>query len=292
MAINRINCINKRSLKKQLKKVYFNDLFNLICNTILIENKIQDVPERWIKNLLLLDGQFAIYDNMVLQIVGNNGYYVYGEPIALMLKTPNNLNTFEIATKDVKWIGANQMRSGIADYLDLQITKLTEIEISMLQNIIASRSGDIIGIKDKNVQLSLLQAIFENEIGSPYIMVNKDLIDEENFVQIKLSVDFMVDKFNQIKQEIYNETLQHFGILNANSNKRERVQVGEVEASGDFAYDCIYTIIESANRDLEENGVEMRFKFNGAIDDFTPNRELAEDENAEITEKENDKNVR
>lgn len=288
---NRTNiCINKRSLKKQLKKVYFNDLFNLICNTILIENKIADVPERWIKKQLLLNGQFAIYNNMVLEIVGDNGYYVYDEPIALMLKTPNNLNTFEIPTKDVKWIGANQLRTGIAGYLDLQIAKLIELETSLLQNVIASRSGDIIGVKDKSVLLSLQHAILQNELGTPYIMVNKDLTDEESMSQMKLSIDYVADKLNQLKQEIYNETLQHFGILNSNSDKRERVQVGELEANGDFAYDSIYSIIESANRDLKENNETMRFVFNGALDDFSANRDLEDEPTENKTENSNKEN--
>ena len=278
-------CINEKSLKKQLKKLYFNDFFNLVCNIINIKNKPKDIPERCIKKLLLLNGEFAIFDNMILEIVGNNGYYVYDEPTELMLKTPNNLSIFQIPTSDVKWIGANQQRTGINEYLDLQTTKLVESEISLLQNLIASRSGDIIGIKDKNTLLSIQQAILQNKLGTPYLVVDKSLIENENFSQIKLSVEYMADKVNQLKQEIYNETLQHFGILNANSNKKERVQVGEIEINGDFAYDSIYTIIETANRDLEESGEEMRFIYNGALDDFTPNRNL-NDEQTQNLEKE------
>ena len=276
--LSKNGCINEKSLKKQLKKLYFNDFFNLICNTIIIKNKPKDIPERWVKKLLLLNGEFAIFDNMILEIVGNNGYFVYDEPTELMLKTPNNLSIFQIPTYDLKWIGANQQRTGISDYLDLQITKLVESEITLLQNLIASRSGDIIGIKDKNTLLSIQQAILQNKLGTPYIVVDKSLVENENFSQIKLSVEYIADKVNQLKQEIYNETLQHFGILNANSNKRERVQVGELEANGDFAYDSIYTIIESANRDLEEYGEQMRFEYNGALDDFTPNRNLTEEQ--------------
>lgn len=269
----------KRSFRNNLKMVIWNDLFNMVSNAIEIINKPEDVPERWIKNLIFKNGEMAVWENMVLEICGNNGYYVYDQPTELLLRSPNRERTFFVPTKELAWIGANQTRTGVCGYIDLQTDKMVELEISLMQNIIASRSGDLLGIGDKNLQLTIEQAILQNTLGAPYIVVDKKLLDEENLKQIKLSVSFMADKINQLLQEVRNETLAHFGILNASTNKRERVQVGELEAAGDYAYDNIYTIIDTLNRDAEEGGIEMRFKFNGALDDFTPNREEPETEN-------------
>jgi len=266
---------SERALHKQIKNAIWDVLFNMICNNINIINKPEDVPERWIKKLLFENGQIGVYNGMYCEICGNSGYYVYGEPTELLLRAPNNLTTYMVERKSVKWLGANQLRTGITEYLDIQTNKMAELQISLWQNIVASRSADIIALKNNNNLLSLKQAVLQSrEIGLPTVYVDKEMIDPDNMAQIKLSVAFEGDRINQLLQEIYNETLSHYGILNANSNKRERVQVGELEAQSDYAYDSIYTLIDTFNRDAENEGLDIRLELNGAIDDFTPNREL------------------
>ena len=71
--------------------------------------------------------------------------------------------------------------------------------------------------------------------------------------------------------------MAHYGILSATSDKKERVQVGELEATGDYAYDAIYSIIDYVNRDAEKQDCPIRLEFNGALDDFTANRDLPDD---------------
>ena len=77
--------------------------------------------------------------------------------------------------------------------------------------------------------------------------------------------------------------------MSATSDKKERVQVGELEATGDFAYDAIYSIIDYVNRDAEKQNCPIRLEFNGALDDFTANRDLLDDdpEGAEDAETDN-----
>lgn len=264
-----------------LKSVHIDELYNLIANQIVVKNIPNDVPERWIKKLLLNNGQLAVWKDMYLEVAGNNGLFTYGEPDKLLLRSPNNKSTFFVDRKQLAWIGSNQNRSGILDYLEIQATKLAELEISIIQNTTASRSADIIGVSDDDMALSIRQAVMQSHDGMPAVYVNNKLLNE--LVQTQLHTEFLVDKYNQAKQEIYNETLAHYGVLNANNNKRERVQVGELEATSDYAYDSIYVIIDSVNRDCERQGVSMRLEFNGAIDDFTPNRELKDDDNDEVS---------
>ncbi|MBQ0154588.1 MAG: hypothetical protein KBS70_07375 [Bacteroidales bacterium] len=266
-----------RGLRQQAKAVYYVDLFNLIANTLGIENPPEGIPERWIKELLLKNGEIAVWKGMWVEIAGNSGFFVYGEPTTLLLRSPNNETSFYVNRKDLAWLSANQQRVGVTAYLEMQVNKLVELEISLNQNIIASRSGDLIGVRDENTMLSIRQAVLQNDLGTPFIFTDRDLIDGESLTQIKLATSFEADKINQLKQEIYNETLAHYGILSANSNKRERVQVGEIEAQSDFAYDSIYTIIDTFNRDAESQGIATRLFFNGAMDDFSQNRDLEDD---------------
>lgn len=265
---------NENSLRERLRSTWRGDFLNLLGNSVIIKGAPDDVPERWIKRLIFENGEFAYYNDMCLEISGNSGYFVYDEPTRFELRAPNREKTFFVNRSDMAWIGANYLRKPITDFLDMQVNKIVELEISMFQNLFASRSPDILGVKDKSVILSIMQAMQQKYIGMPAIYLDNGGLDGENVKQIKLSAEFNVDKYIALTQQIVTETLAHYGILSATSDKKERVQVGELEATGDFAYDAIYSIIDYVNRDAEKQDCPIRLEFNGALDDFTANRDL------------------
>lgn len=268
---------NENSLRERLRSTWRGDFLNLLGNAIIVKNLPDDIPERWVKKLIFDNGEFAYYNDMCLEIAGNSGYFIYDEPTRFELRAPNREKTFFVNREDMAWIGTNYLRKPITDFLDMQVNKIVELEISMLQNLLASRSPDILGVTDKSVILSIMQAMQQKYIGMPAIYLDNGGIDGETVQQIKLSADFNVDKYIALTQQIVSETLAHYGILSATSDKKERVQVGELEATGDFAYDAIYSIIDYVNRDAEKQNCPIRLAFNGALDDFTANRDLPDD---------------
>lgn len=268
---------NENSLRERLRSTWRGDFLNLLGNAIIVKNLPDDIPERWVKKLIFDNGEFAYYNDMCLEIAGNSGYFIYDEPTRFELRAPNREKTFFVNREDMAWIGTNYLRKPITDFLDMQVNKIVELEISMLQNLLASRSPDILGVTDKSVILSIMQAMQQKYIGMPAIYLDAGGIDGETVQQIKLSADFNVDKYIALTQQIVSETLAHYGILSATSDKKERVQVGELEATGDFAYDAIYSIIDYVNRDAEKQNCPIRLDFNGALDDFTANRNLPDD---------------
>ena len=249
----------------------------MLGNAIIIKNLPDDIPERWVKKLIFDNGEFAYYNDMCLEIAGNSGYFIYDEPTRFELRAPNREKTFFVNREDMAWIGTNYLRKPLTDFLDMQVNKIVELEVSMLQNLLASRSPDILGVTDKSVILSIMQAMQQKYIGMPAIYLDAGGIDGETVKQIKLSAEFNVDKYIALTQQIVSETLAHYGILSATSDKKERVQVGELEATGDFAYDAIYSIIDYVNRDAEKQNCPIRLEFNGALDDFSANRDLSDD---------------
>ena len=268
---------NENSLRERLRSTWRGDFLNLLGNAIIVKNLPDDIPERWVKKLIFDNGEFAYYNDMCLEIAGNSGYFIYDEPTRFELRAPNREKTFFVNREDMAWIGANYLRKPISDFLDMQVNKIVELEISMLQNLLASRSPDILGVTDKSVILSIMQAMQQKYIGMPAIYLDAGSIDGETVKQIKLSAEFNVDKYIALTQQIVSETLAHYGILSATSDKKERVQVGELEAPGDFAYDAIYSIIDYVNRDAEKQNCPIRLEFNGALDDFSANRDLPDD---------------
>lgn len=268
---------NENSLRERLRCTWRGDFLNLLGNSIIVKNLPDDIPERWVKKLIFDNGEFAYYNNMCLEIAGNSGYFIYDEPTRFELRAPNREKTFFVNRDDMAWIGSNYLRKPITDFLDMQVNKIVELEVSMLQNLLASRNPDILGVTDKSVILSIMHAMQQKYIGMPAIYMDACGIDGETVKQIKLSAEFNVDKYITLTQQIVSETLVHYGILSATSDKKERVQVGELEATGDFAYDAIYSIIDYVNRDAEKQKCPIRLEFNGALDDFTANRDLPDD---------------
>lgn len=279
---------NENSLRERLRSTWRGDFLNLLGNSVIIKGAPEDVPERWIKKLIFENGEFAYYNNMCLEISGNSGYFVYDEPTRFELRAPNRVTTFFVNRADMAWIGANYLRKPITEFLDMQVNKIVELEISMLQNLFASRSPDILGVTDKSVILSIMQAMQQKYMGMPAIYLDNGGLDGENVKQIKLSAEFSVDKYIALTQQIVTETLAHYGILSATSDKKERVQVGELEATGDFAYDAIYSIIDYVNRDAEKQECPIRLEFNGALDDFTANRDLLPEDGEQDAENNSD----
>ena len=265
---------NENSLRERLRCTWRGDFLNLLGNSIIVKNLPDDIPERWVKKLIFDNGEFAYYNDMCLEIAGNSGYFIYDEPTRFELRAPNREKTFFVNREDMAWIGSNYLRKPITDFLDMQVNKIVELEVSMIQNLLASRNPDILGVTDKSVILSIMQAMQQKYIGMPAIYLDNGGLDGENVKQIKLSAEFNVDKYIALTQQIVTETLAHYGILSATSDKKERVQVGELEATGDFAYDAIYSIIDYVNRDAEKQDCPIRLEFNGALDDFTANRDL------------------
>ena len=145
----------------------------------------------------------------------------------------------------------------------------------------------MVGCKVKSIILSIMQAMQQKYMGMPAIYLDNGGLDGENVKQIKLSAEFNVDKYIALTQQIVTETLAHYGILSATSDKKERVQVGELEATGDFAYDAIYSIIDYVNRDAEKQECPIRLEFNGALDDFTANRDLLPEDGEQGAETDN-----
>lgn len=268
---------NENSLRERLRNTWRGDFLNLLGNSIIVKNLPDDIPERWVKKLIFDNGEFAYYNDMCLEISGNSGYFIYDEPTRFELRAPNREKTFFVNREDMAWIGSNYLRKPITDFLDMQVNKIVELEVSMLQNLLASRNPDMLGVTDKSVILSIMQAMQQKYIGMPAIYMDAGGIEGETVKQIKLSAEFCVDKYIALTQQIVTETLAHYGILSATSDKKERVQVGELEATGDFAYDAIYSIIDYVNRDAEKQNCPLRLKFNGALDDFSANRDLPDD---------------
>ena len=85
---------------------------------------------------------------------------------------------------------------------------------------------------------------------------------------LNLQVQFLADKFNVLKGEFKNELLTKLGIMNANTDKRERVQVGEVNATLGQCLDYLYLLIDTFNKQCETYEIPYKMIINSSIEEL------------------------
>lgn len=167
--------------------------------------------------------------------------------------------------------GAYLIRALPADISFREIMERTlkiirECDKSIKQNLIATRTPFAAVVKDDNTKLSLLQAVQQKEDGSPAVVVNADIA--EGLKSIRFDVEYIVDKVATFRDMERDRLLNKLGIMSANINKRERVQVGEVNATVGQCVDYIYLWIDTFNKQMEEYGLPQRMQLNGSLEDL------------------------
>lgn len=143
---------------------------------------------------------------------------------------------------------------------------ISECDISIRQNLIAARTPYAAIVKDDNTKLSLLQAVQQKEDGAPAVVVNADIAD--GLKSVRFDVDYIVDKVATFRDMERDRLLNKLGIMSANINKRERVQVGEVNATVGQCVDYIYLWIDTFNNQMMSYGLPYRMEINGSLEEL------------------------
>ena len=85
------------------------------------------------------------------------------------------------------------------------------------------------------------------------------------------NTEFIVNDLVQYQTHERDLLLNKLGIMSANTDKRERVQVGEVNATVGQCVDYIYLMIDTFNRQCEDYGIDVKMSLNGALEDLYTN---------------------
>ena len=256
---------------------------NLLMNAVKIEG-LDYNNETFVKNNLIECGAVG-YDAMA-----NKWANVYGEglndignPTTLTFVFKNGKSYQRPAFYEPNKDGAYKINAVPATYaLGIMIKKTTNFmencDIAINQNIDACKTPFIVVCKDKDLQLSIEQAIEEKQNGKPVLVVSQDI--GEGLKSININVDYIADKILSIRDTERDKLLNKLGIMSANINKRERVQVGEVNATVGQCEDYIYLLIDTFNEQMKTYGLPFKMKLNGSLEELY-NEENADEENAD-----------
>ena len=255
----------------------FDEYFNLLMNAVKVvsaqgEEAINYETETFLKRGLFENGAMG-YDKLTKQ-----WYYVYGQglnefgnPTSLIFVTANG-KTFERKAyyeneEDGAYkVDALPINMSMSQLIKATTDFMTNCEVAMKQNLEACKTPYIVVCKDDKLRLSFETALQQKILGQACIVVSEDLGDGLKAVDI--GVTYLVDKFAEARDTERDTLLNKLGILTANTDKKERVQSAEVNASLGQASDYIYMLIDNFNKQCDSYGLPFKMTFNGSMEEI------------------------
>lgn len=283
MAINTRSAV-KEALKKsqEYKETYLKRFSTFFHNAVKIETtEFKDLPKRYLLETLMNKGAIAFDKELRLFLpFTQSGIDIYGLPTQYTLIGMNGFNKL-CSPEEVVILRANDLRVPIAIYLEQQAQKLADIDMAIEQNMNAIRTMTLVEVPDKATMLSFSNLESAREIGASVVFVNRSANIQGNIKVSSTGAEYLIDKLQEARREILNETFQTLGIGTMNTYKKERVQSAEVEASNFYTIDSINTLIDTFNYDADFGDIDIHLVPNTIVTSVL-DENLEEDPKEEI----------
>ena len=239
---------------------YRNRLGLIFENSIAFENLPAELPKRYLTRVLREKGGIA-YDKisgLYLPYV-RMGIDVYGLPTGYTLVGYDG-TVFTRRADEVIILRTNPHSVPIQQFLDIQIEKIVEFDISIMQNLDAIKTMSVIDVPDIKMLNTLQNLDDSRRIGASVAFASS--LATKSLNVFSTNAQFFIDKLNEARREIWNDTLAYLGVSTANVDKRERVQSAEIVATEGYSYDCLNILIDTFNYDAEIGGLPIRVRAN------------------------------
>lgn len=267
--------------KNMLADQEYSEFIDLISNALTITDLPENVPKKFVIESLINAGRIGIYqvgdEELWLPAKVGGVLSEMGIPKEWVLTTANG-KAFYLKDKSVKIIRLRPCGESLQTWLWNESQNLAYIKMCKLCNLIATQTADVYECENDKTVIEMKSIFKKRAIGMPAIFSRKAGIASAT-QNIGSKTPFLADKLNQLFDEDKNRVLERLGILTANSDKRERVQVGEITASLGEVIDSIYVFIDTFNADAEKNGIPQRMKLNSTVESLYANYNQGDDEN-------------
>ena len=262
---------------------YFSHFRNLFHNSIKINNT--DVPKRYLLNILSERGAIAYYKALNLFLPFSPiGIDIYGLPESYQLIGYNGF-TVKLKKDDAVILRLNDLSTPLNPYLYQQAEMLADYDIAIKQNLNANKISVIAECPNESTFLSLVNQESARMVGSALIVRNSNAMANCNVKATPTGATYLIDRLQEARKQVLNETLETLGIATANSSKRERVQSSEITASLSYAHNAIKVAVDTLNYDAKYGNIDINFEINTDIGDYID--EAKDDENISENEENN-----
>lgn len=233
--------LSYKSVEKTLNDMtYTNHFYNLSLlarSRFKWNNLPNGINEKWIEKYLFEEGSCIFFKDktlgfMVTRYGYDGGLNYYNEPTGVRAYATDYVPTFWENNVNCIIIGNNDDYIPTRPKTTMYSAKLTNIDRAIDTNINLQKIPYVITCSDKQ-KLSFKQVIKQTQSNEPVIYGDKNL-DLNEIKVLKTDVPIVFDKLQIQKDNILNEYLTSLGINNANTNKRERLIVNEVDSNNQY----------------------------------------------------------
>lgn len=218
---------------------YTNELFNLVKGIFDIK-----VNAKWdldyFKSTLLSAGVIGVLDSdygIIALEPSTYGQNLYLRPCGARYVNPyiSADRTIGVDTELI-YLYNNNTFGGIMPTISIYANMLASVDCSISCNLINTRVATVFEVEDSQ-QLATAEKMYDDVSGGkPVAFLRKDrAIDGKDggikFYQIDCKKTYIADVLQTEKRNIINEFLTKWGINNANTEKRERLLVDEINAN-------------------------------------------------------------
>lgn len=243
-------------------------------------------PEEWDRDymldLLLREGVFAISNTVagVLPLrTSTEGINYMNYATDAVINVPTFKGMVKTLNKDAVLIYLQRAFGGNGFYtanamVDIYAEKLASADCAIDVNLMNSRVGYAIEAETKAQAETIRQGYSDLVNGEPLVVFRKGSVDTKlvsqgmNVFFNSVKNNFIADIVQDEKNSIMNEFWSNWGINNANTDKKERLIVGEVDANNDQLECSIYhfkKVLEQQNNHVHECFPDLewdiKFKF-------------------------------
>ncbi len=262
---------------------YREKLFREVSNLFIWKNVPNEIPTDYLERTLVRHGRVMffydgdVYGYMALR-AGIRGFNIYEQPTHAFAVAPNDQSLpynyertivhkyNEEIGKDKSCVLINNMYGGesLWNIVDHYAYRLALIQQAFDTNALWQNIPVLMSVSDDNVRLSLEKMFSDIFTGKPWIVIDKVLTLKEAMQAEPITVDFILDKLYDVKNEVYNEFKQTIGINASAVEKRERVLVDEVTSNEQITETCLEIMLKQRKIACEE--IKKVFGLNITVD--------------------------
>ena len=229
-------------------ETYFDyvERFKKICLSMFEWVNLPDsMNARYLEECLYYKGQASLLKDEVFGFINtqcaSNGYLnIYGLPTSLncysfQYNSIRNLYSGLEGTedKDCILVMNNWQRVPTASTIELFAQRLADAEMTASVNIKAQKTPVLI-VVDENQRLMMENLYSQYDGNRPFIMGDKNQLDEKGIRCINTDAPFIADKVMEYKKQIWNEALEYLGINTLQTEKKERLITDEASSNNEL----------------------------------------------------------
>lgn len=215
----------------------YNRFLNLALNRFTWSNLPAGITSRKLEEFLIRHGKVACFKDeekgiYILPCYGEADINVYGEYDSYRIQSSNGKLNPKVSSDDCIIIRNNSTGSNDNDDLLLFAERINEVEQTMDINLFQQNTPYMI-LCDEKERLTFKNIVLQVKQFKYVIFGRKGLSINSSDV-LNTKADYLIDRLQNQKRELMNELLTFLGINNANTDKKERLIVDEVNANNDF----------------------------------------------------------